>query len=136
MFPFPDPTATSLVLAPANGRSSVCFSIGGGTLTNSNCDAASPAAGQVFTIGDANPAPTQPPSGGEEEPVEEPSETASQPPAETQAPSPAPAVPTGSVRLDLEATAEAQRRDNGATRAFTAVAIKVSLFSSARAIIQ
>jgi len=47
LFPFPDPTARTLALAPVNGRGGVCFATNGGTLDKSNCDSANPAPEQV-----------------------------------------------------------------------------------------
>ena len=130
LFEFANSSAINIPLAPLNARGSVCFSVINGKLDQSNCQSANPAANQLFALGNAAPSTPAPTPPAQEEPVDQPSEATPQPPAETVSPGPAPARPSGSVRLDIAATEEAHRRDNGATRAFANVPIKVSRISS------
>ncbi|KAH7100363.1 hypothetical protein BKA62DRAFT_771631 [Auriculariales sp. MPI-PUGE-AT-0066] len=119
LFEFSNTTATSLPLVPSSGKGGICFEINGGQLDRSDCQSSNPATNQIFTIGDAAPAAPAP-TPDATSPAAEPNT-----PAETAAPAP-PAAPTGSIRLDEAATAQAQQRDNGATRAFANVPIKTS----------
>ncbi|KZW03326.1 hypothetical protein EXIGLDRAFT_759192 [Exidia glandulosa HHB12029] len=108
--------AAGIPLVPLNSNrdGTVCLKLNGNTLDQSGCNPAQASGDQLFTLGDggnAGAAPPPPPPADE--------------PAATPPPAGNPAPPTGNVKLDPEATAEAQQRDNGATRAFTAVPVKV-----------
>ncbi|KAI0686588.1 hypothetical protein C8Q76DRAFT_761556 [Earliella scabrosa] len=103
-----DGSAGPLSFAPKNGEGK-CFAVRGNVLDSANCQ--NGAADQTFTINGAAQAP----------PAQEP--PAQQPPAQ-QPPAPAPPSDRPLTKLDPAATAEAQRRDDGATRAFSNAAIK------------
>ncbi|KAH7050371.1 hypothetical protein BKA62DRAFT_739166 [Auriculariales sp. MPI-PUGE-AT-0066] len=122
-FEFANVKAPQIPLAPINGRGGVCFAIVNGQLGKTDCKSSSPAADQTFTIGNnagVTPAPTQASSSS--------AAPASSSPATTSAPTSAPAspAPTGSVKLNDKAVAEAQQRDVTATRALTATSIKTA----------
>ncbi|EJD40866.1 hypothetical protein AURDEDRAFT_186829 [Auricularia subglabra TFB-10046 SS5] len=116
---------STLALAPQNGKGFVCLKVVNGLLDQSDCDASQPAADQLFTIGDGgNAAPPAPPAATPEPTPEQPAAPSPSPVTETPS---APTQPSkGTTKLDPEAVAEAQQRDNGATRAFSAVPIKTS----------
>lgn len=112
LFPFKG-EQTTIVLRPKKGNN-VCLAPHNGLLSGASCSGGSD---QTFTIGGGQAPPT-------------PTPTSSTPAGTTPTPAPSPTskppvlgVKTG-VKLDEAAIAEAQQRDNTATRAFTGAAIK------------
>ncbi|KAH8917227.1 hypothetical protein BT69DRAFT_1302012 [Atractiella rhizophila] len=142
LFPF---TAgeTSLALSPKNSQGKTCFVIDNGKLDAAACDGA---ADQTFTIGGGagnTPAPVQTSSSSSAAPVETSSSSSSAAPLETSSSElaattsvPAGAVPTANPTTEVpvsraggtlqpSAAAEANQRDDTATRAATGVQIKI-----------
>lgn len=122
LFPF-DGSAGPLPLVPKNSQNAVCLTANGNALDQSACNPDAAGQNQLFTIGAGGQASPPPPV------ASAPSEAASTT-VESVSTSPttagSAAQATGTAVLDQAATAEAQQRDDTATRAFTASEIKTS----------
>ncbi|KAF7295440.1 hypothetical protein MIND_01083800 [Mycena indigotica] len=112
--------AGAFPLSQGNGNNGVCITAKNGRLDQSSCNPATASGDQLFTIGEAGaaapppaapPAPAPPANNNQDKPTSTPS-------------SPAPATTLTINKLDEAGTAEAQKKDNGAVRAATAVPIK------------
>ncbi|KAJ7438462.1 hypothetical protein FB451DRAFT_159726 [Mycena latifolia] len=122
LFTFKDASAP-IPLAPTN-QAGTCLFNNNGKLDSQACNVASPAATQLFTVGDASgSAPAAPATTEASTTAAAATTTAAVAPAATTA-----AVPAGLtiVKLDAAAVAEAQVRDDTATRAASGVPIKTS----------
>ncbi|KAF7338030.1 Sugar transporter [Mycena venus] len=117
-----DGTSTTIPLAPTN-QAGTCLFNNNGKLDQQSCTVASPSAGELFTIGGGAPAAPAPPATTAAATTAA-ATTAAAPPATTAAAAP----PAGETltKLDPAAVAEAQVRDDTATRAFSSAAIKTS----------
>ncbi|KAI0738161.1 hypothetical protein C8Q80DRAFT_1124835 [Daedaleopsis nitida] len=108
--------AGPLSLAPENAQGQTCLAVSGDVLDSAAC--ASGDASQTFTFGAQASAP-QPPA----------QSSSSAPPAATSAATSSASAPAATStralsKLDPAGTAEAQKRDDTATRAFSSTAIK------------
>ncbi|EEB94212.1 hypothetical protein MPER_07014, partial [Moniliophthora perniciosa FA553] len=131
LFPF-DGSAGPLALTPKNSRNTVCLTVKGNLLDQEACNPDAAANNQLFTIGEggqasppATPSPTEvvsTASASEAVSTASTSATAVQPPTTIVA---APR-PIGTTVLNPEAVAEAQQRDDTATRAFSDVEVKTA----------
>ncbi|CAK5277573.1 unnamed protein product [Mycena citricolor] len=103
-------------LAPLNGNNQTCLTAGGKLLDQTACNPATASGNLLFTIGSGSGSAAAPP------PPPPPATTAASAPTNVAAAAPA----LQSVTLDQTAVAEAQVRDNTATRAASSVPIKDS----------
>ncbi|KAJ7827497.1 hypothetical protein B0H14DRAFT_3720581 [Mycena olivaceomarginata] len=117
-----DGKSTTIPLAPTN-QAGTCLFNNNGKLDQQACTVASPSAGELFTIGGGAPAAPAPPASTTVAATTA-ADTTAAPPATTAAAAP----PTGETltKLDAAAVAEAQFRDDTATRAFSSAAIKTA----------
>ncbi|ESK89861.1 mg2+ transporter protein [Moniliophthora roreri MCA 2997] len=123
LFPF-DGNAGPLALTPKNSRNTVCLTVKGNLLDQEACNPDAAADNQLFTIGEGGQASPPPATASPTEVIStaSASATAVQPPTTIVA---APR-PTGTAVLNPEAVAEAQQRDDTATRAFSDVQVKTA----------
>jgi hypothetical protein len=117
LFDFDQSSSASLALQPQNGKGQVCFKVVNGLLDQAGCDGS---ANQTFTIGESSAG--APPASTASAPA---SSDTTVPSPSTVEPVPAPSSTKPSI-LNPEAVAEAQQRDDTATRAFTGSEIKTS----------
>ncbi|KAJ6502199.1 hypothetical protein C8R45DRAFT_611794 [Mycena sanguinolenta] len=123
-----DGTSTTIPLAPTN-QAGTCLFNNNGKLDQQSCTVSSPSAGQLFTI-DGGASAASPPATTAAATTTEAATTTTA--ATTAAASPATtasaALPPGEslTTIDPVGEAQAQQRDNTATRAFSAAALKTS----------
>lgn len=124
--------SSPIPLVPANGNNAVCLTATGSLLDQAACNPASPAATELFTLGGGTAA--APPAASSSAPASSTSSAAvlavTPPPSSSTVATPATTavvtVSRAGTVLDPSAAAEANPRDNTATRAFTAAQIKTS----------
>lgn len=114
---------------PQNGNNATCLTINGGLLDQTSCDVNTASGNELFTIGSGasnNAAASAPISSAPAVSAPVPTPTASESVAEAPSTAASAPVSTGTTVLDPAAVAEAQQRDDTATRAFSAVQVKTS----------
>ncbi|KAJ6521033.1 hypothetical protein B0H19DRAFT_860728, partial [Mycena capillaripes] len=113
--------ASPIPLVPLSGKGAVCITATGSVLDQTACNPATASGAELFTIGAGGSAAAPPPPATTAKATKATTtavtKTAAAPPAATTAPG---------VTLDAAAVAEAQVRDDTATRAFSDTAIKTS----------
>ncbi|THU82599.1 hypothetical protein K435DRAFT_691206 [Dendrothele bispora CBS 962.96] len=128
-----DGSLNSAPLVPQNGKNAVCLTAGGQLLDQTSCDPTTASGNELFTIGNGSVTSGSAP-GTASGTSPDPTDSAEGPCASpvtltvTAAPeSPSTAAPAkGTTVLDAAAVAEAQQRDDTATRAFSDVQVKTS----------
>ncbi|KAI0794501.1 hypothetical protein C8Q74DRAFT_1327011 [Fomes fomentarius] len=122
LFPFQG-GAGPLSLAPKNDQGKSCFAVRGNVVDAAACSAND--AAQTFTFdGQGSAAPQQPQQSSASAEPPKTTSVAAQPPKTTSAAAPQQTSGRALTKLDPGATAEAQKRDDSATRAFSNTAIK------------
>ncbi|KIM20762.1 hypothetical protein M408DRAFT_12904 [Serendipita vermifera MAFF 305830] len=122
--------AAPFVLTPKNSNNQVCLVPNGALLDQTTCNALAPSANQLFKIGDVAVQPVASSTSSTAAAVT--SSAATTPPVVTTTSTATATITTiqsvsrAGGRLDPTAVAEAQQRDDTATRAFTAASIKAS----------
>ncbi|KAK7467320.1 hypothetical protein VKT23_004377 [Stygiomarasmius scandens] len=128
-----DGTLDSIPLAPQNGKDAVCLTAGGQRLDQTSCDANAASGNELFTIGDGSAASGNAPTDSAPQSSVAPATTLEAVPSlvvpsssVAASATTAAAAPKGTTVLDPAAVAEAQQRDDTATRAFSNVQVKTS----------
>ncbi|KAJ7256547.1 hypothetical protein B0H12DRAFT_1049843 [Mycena haematopus] len=120
-----DGKSTTIPLAPTN-QASTCLFNNNGELDSQTCTVASPSAGQLFTIS-AGGAAAAPPATTKAATTKAATTTAAKTTVAKTTAAAAPTAPAQTLAtIDPVGEAQAQQRDDTATRAFSAAAIKTS----------